>query len=144
MVIFEIAKNGIWSKRIREIDLFDFTSFFGLDLDFFLIFWPTVQNILYLFLLKGRPSSEHDENVFQSLVDLHAIVDKEESNSNPDKVVDEVLQEFEKLKLGISQKYVELLGIFVKDKNVLNRLEVLKKNYYNLQNSCSSKVCIVI
>ena len=97
-----------------------------------------MQNILYLFfLLKGRPSSEHDENVFQSLVDLHAIVDKEESNSNPDKVVDEVLQEFEKLKLGISQKYVELLGIFVKDKNVLNRLEVLKKNYYNLQNSWS-------
>ena len=75
--------------------------------------------------------------MFQSLVDLHAIVDKEESNSNPDKVVDEVLQEFEKLKLGISQKYVELLGIFVKDKNVLNRLEVLKKNYYNLQNSWS-------
>ena len=28
MAIFEIAKNGIWSKKIfREIDLFDFTSF---------------------------------------------------------------------------------------------------------------------
>ena len=26
-----MAKNGIWSKKIREIDLFDFTSFFGLD-----------------------------------------------------------------------------------------------------------------
>ena len=32
---FEIAKNGF-----REIDLFDFTSFFGPD--FFLNFWPTV------------------------------------------------------------------------------------------------------
>ena len=32
MVTFENAKNGIWSKKIcREIDLFDFTSFFGLD-----------------------------------------------------------------------------------------------------------------
>ena len=32
MVIFEIAKNGIWSKKFfREIDLFDSTSFFGVD-----------------------------------------------------------------------------------------------------------------
>ena len=75
--------------------------------------------------------------MFQSLIDLHAIVDKEEANSNPDKVIDEVLQELEKLKLGISQKYVELLGIFVKDQNVLNRLEILKKNYYNLDNGWS-------
>ena len=30
-LIFEIAKNGIWSKKFREIDLFDLTSFFGLD-----------------------------------------------------------------------------------------------------------------
>ena len=29
MAIFEIAKNGIWSKKIREIDLFDLTSFFS-------------------------------------------------------------------------------------------------------------------
>ena len=28
MAILEIAKNGIWSKKIRELDLFDFTSFF--------------------------------------------------------------------------------------------------------------------
>ena len=34
MAIFEISKNGIWSKKIREIDLFDFTSFF-FGLDFF-------------------------------------------------------------------------------------------------------------
>ena len=28
IAIFEMAKNGIWSKKIiREIDLFDFTSF---------------------------------------------------------------------------------------------------------------------
>ena len=32
MAIFEIAKNGIWGKIFfREIDLFDFTNFFGLD-----------------------------------------------------------------------------------------------------------------
>ena len=32
MTIFEIAKNGIWSKKIIcEIDLFDFMSFLGLD-----------------------------------------------------------------------------------------------------------------
>ena len=29
--MFEIAKNGIWSEKFREIDLLDFTSFFGLD-----------------------------------------------------------------------------------------------------------------
>ena len=27
MVILEIAKNEIWPKNIREIDVFDFTSF---------------------------------------------------------------------------------------------------------------------
>ena len=75
--------------------------------------------------------------MFQSLIDLHAIVHKEESNTNPDTVVDEVLQELEQLKLGISQKYVELLGVFVKDEKVLNRLKVLKKNYYNLDNDWS-------
>ena len=75
--------------------------------------------------------------MFQSLIDLHAIVHKEESNTNPDTVVDEVLQELEQLKLGISQKYVELLGVFVKDEKVLNRLKVLKKNYYNLDNGWS-------
>ncbi len=26
ILIFEIAKNGIWSKKIREIDLFDFEA----------------------------------------------------------------------------------------------------------------------
>ena len=32
LAIFEIAKNGIWSKKFfREIDLFDFMSFSGLD-----------------------------------------------------------------------------------------------------------------
>ena len=31
MAIFEIAKNGIWPKKIREIDLFDFRNFIGLD-----------------------------------------------------------------------------------------------------------------
>ena len=32
MAIFEMAKNGIWSKNVFvKIDLFDFTSFFGLD-----------------------------------------------------------------------------------------------------------------
>ena len=32
MVIFEIVKNGFWSKNFfREIDSVDFTSFFGLD-----------------------------------------------------------------------------------------------------------------
>ena len=32
LAIFEIAKNGIWTKNFfREIDLFVFTSFFGLD-----------------------------------------------------------------------------------------------------------------
>ena len=31
LAIFEIAKNGIWSKKCHEIDMFDFTSFF---------FWP--------------------------------------------------------------------------------------------------------
>ena len=37
MAIFEIAKNGIWSINFfREIDLFDFTSFFGLDFLHFL------------------------------------------------------------------------------------------------------------
>ena len=75
--------------------------------------------------------------MFQSLIDLHAIVHKEESNTNPDTVVDEVLQVLEQLKLGISQKYVELLGVFVKDEKVLNRLKVLKKNYYNLDNDWS-------
>ena len=75
--------------------------------------------------------------MFQSLIDLHAIVHKEESNTNPDTVVDEVLQVLEQLKLGISQKYVELLGVFVKDEKVLNRLKVLKKNYYNLDNGWS-------
>ena len=75
--------------------------------------------------------------MFQSLIDLHAIVHKEESNTNPDTVVDEVLQELEQLKLGISQKYVELLGVFVKDEKVLNQLKVLKKNYYNLDNGWS-------
>ena len=30
------------TKKIREIDLFDFTSFFRLD--FFKIFWPAMQN----------------------------------------------------------------------------------------------------
>ena len=75
--------------------------------------------------------------MFQSLIDLHAIVHKEESNTNPDTVVDEVLQELEQLKLGISQKYVELLSVSVKDEKVLNRLKVLKKNYYNLDNGWS-------
>ena len=75
--------------------------------------------------------------MFQSLIDLHAIVHKEESNTNPDTVVDEVLQELEQLKLGISQKYVELLSASVKDEKVLNRLKVLKKNYYNLDNGWS-------
>ena len=75
--------------------------------------------------------------MFQSLIDLHAIVHKEESNTNPDTVVDEVLQELEQLKLGISQKYVELLSASVKDEKVLNRLKVLKKNYYNLDNDWS-------
>ena len=42
LAIFEIAKNGICSKKIfREIDLFDFTSFFGLDfLRFSGLLWP--------------------------------------------------------------------------------------------------------
>ena len=31
IAIFEIAKNGIWSKKNSEIDLFDFTIFFVLD-----------------------------------------------------------------------------------------------------------------
>jgi len=31
LAIFEIAKNGIWSKKICEINLFDFMGFFGLD-----------------------------------------------------------------------------------------------------------------
>ena len=75
--------------------------------------------------------------MFQSLIDLHVIVQKEESNTNPDTVVDEVLQELEQLKLGISQKYVELLSASVKDEKVLNRLKVLKKNYYNLDNGWS-------
>ena len=75
--------------------------------------------------------------MFQSLIDLHVIVHKEESNTNPDTVVDEVLQELEQLKLGISQKYVELLSVSVKDEKVLNRLKVLKKNYYNLDNGWS-------
>ena len=75
--------------------------------------------------------------MFQSLIDLHVIVQKEESNTNPDTVVDEVLQELEQLKLGISQKYVELLSVSVKDEKVLNRLKVLKKNYYNLDNGWS-------
>ena len=75
--------------------------------------------------------------MFQSLIDLHAIVHKEESNTNPDTVVDEVLQVLEQLKLGISQKYVELLSVSVKDEKVLNRLKVLKKNYYNLDNGWS-------
>ena len=75
--------------------------------------------------------------MFQSLIDLHAIVHKEESNTNPDTVVDEVLQELEQLKLGISQKYVELLSVSVKDEKVLNRLKVLKKNYYNLDTGWS-------
>ena len=45
MAIFGIAKNGIWSKnKFRKIDLFDFTSFFGLD--FFLIFWPTMYELI--------------------------------------------------------------------------------------------------
>ena len=75
--------------------------------------------------------------MFQSLIDLHVIVQKEESNTNPDTVVDEVLQELEQLKLGISQKYVELLSVSVKDEKVLNRLKVLKKNYFNLDNGWS-------
>ena len=29
--IFEIAKNEFGQKKIHEIDLFDFTNFFGLD-----------------------------------------------------------------------------------------------------------------
>ena len=33
LAIFEIAKNGIWSKKIIcEIDLFDFTSFLNLPI----------------------------------------------------------------------------------------------------------------
>ena len=31
LAIFEIAKSGCWLRKIREIDLFDFPSFFGLD-----------------------------------------------------------------------------------------------------------------
>ena len=32
LAIFEIEKNGIWSKNFfREIDFFDFMIFFGLD-----------------------------------------------------------------------------------------------------------------
>ena len=42
MAIFEITKNGIWSKNFREIDLFDFTSFLAW---IFLIFWPTDPGI---------------------------------------------------------------------------------------------------
>ena len=40
LAIFEIAKNGNWSKKFFcEIDLFDFTSFLAWT---FFIFWPTV------------------------------------------------------------------------------------------------------
>ena len=47
--MFEIAKNRSWSKKkFREIDLFYFMSFFGLDI--FLIFWPTVvQNAIMIY-----------------------------------------------------------------------------------------------
>ena len=44
LAIFEIAKNGFWSKKFfREIDLFDFTSFLAWT---FLNF-PAYFDILY-------------------------------------------------------------------------------------------------
>ena len=44
---FEIAKNGIWSKKFHDIDVFDFMSFFWTGL--LLILWPTMceyQNMI--------------------------------------------------------------------------------------------------
>ena len=46
MAIFEIAKNGMWSKKFREIDLFDFTRFFTLDFFNFLAHYD-VRKLTY-------------------------------------------------------------------------------------------------
>ena len=44
LAIFEIAKNGFWSKIFfREIDLFDFTSFFAWTFLNFLAHWASVK-----------------------------------------------------------------------------------------------------
>ena len=42
-----MQKMEFGQKKFREINLFDFTSFFGLD--FFLIFWPTVMVVRYIY-----------------------------------------------------------------------------------------------
>ena len=54
-----MAKNGIWSKKIfHEIDLFGFTSFFGLDFFYFLaqcdIYSDTVQKNHFTFTFVGQ------------------------------------------------------------------------------------------
>ena len=50
MAIFEIAKNGIWpKKKVREIDLFDFTSFFAWTLFNFLVCYDEIL-VFYLFV----------------------------------------------------------------------------------------------
>ena len=44
LAIFEIAKNRIWPKKIHEINLFDFMSFFGLDFFNFLAYCGSAGN----------------------------------------------------------------------------------------------------
>ena len=45
---WKCKKWNLVKKKFREINLFDFTSFFGLD--FFLIFWPTVMVVRYIYI----------------------------------------------------------------------------------------------
>ena len=48
--LFKIAKNGLWSKKIREINLFDFTSFLGL---YFFRFSVPLWGGIFLFMVLG-------------------------------------------------------------------------------------------
>ena len=54
-----MAKNGIWSKKkICEIDLFDFTSFFGLDFFNFLAHCGTLVSAFRNCLLLTNNNSQ--------------------------------------------------------------------------------------
>ena len=50
LVIYEIAKNGLWSKKFREIDLFDFTSFFAWNSFNFLARYESLSVVFQFFL----------------------------------------------------------------------------------------------
>ena len=86
MAIFEIAKNGIWSKKkIHEIDLFDFTRFFGLD--FFKFSGPLWNSSSKLKNCKKRSNTENNY-ILQGQLDRLNSLWKESNNAGDNRLED--------------------------------------------------------